>query len=153
MIVDKFVNELKEIVNKKNELMSKKKELSVSLKRGEQYFATLSRNPNAKALNDGAARALEIMTEYLKVEEELKDLDIIAIAKIEAYTSDVIMKCNIPEHLNDAGDLIKNTELFLVPFKTNEDMVEVTPDDIWFLKLAKQALKATNVEFINKATD
>lgn len=150
MIVDKFVNELKEIVNKKNELIAQKKELRASLKRGEQYFSSLVRNPNAKALNDGAVRALEIMTEYQKIEDELKDLDIILIAKVEAYTMDIIAKCSIPEHLNDAGDLIKNTEIFLVPFKTNEDLVEITPDDIWFLKLAKQALKATNVEFIKK---
>lgn len=150
MIVDKFVNELKEIVSKKNELISKKKELQVSLKRGEQYFSSLVRNPNAKALNDGAVRALEIMTEYQKIEDELKDLDIIAIAKIEAYTMDIIAKCNIPEHLNDAGDLISTSEVFLVPFKTDSDLVEIAPDDIWFLKLAKQALKATNVEFIKK---
>lgn len=150
MVVDKFVNELKELVSKKNELMARKKELRTSLKRGEQYFSSLVRNPNAKALNDGAVRALEIMTEYQNIEDELKDLDIILIAKIEAYTMDVIAKCSIPEHLNDAGDLIKSTDIFLVPFKTDEDMVEITPDDIWFLKLAKQALKATNVEFISK---
>lgn len=150
MIVDKFVQELKEMIAKKNELLAKKAELQKSLKKGEDYFSSLIRNPNSHALLEGAKRALEIIQQYNEIEQQVKDLDIILTTKVEAYTADVIIKCTIPEHLNEAGDLLKTTEMFLVPFKTNADFVEVTPDDFWFLKLAKQALKATNVEFIPK---
>lgn len=150
MIVDKFAQELKEMVREKNELLAKKSELESSLRRGQDYFSSLVRNPNASALNDGAKRALELMSQYRDIEERIKDIDIIMIAKVEAYTSDVVIKCLSPEHLNDAGDIIKTTEMFLVPFKTRDDLVEITPDDFWFMKLAKQALRATNIEFINK---
>lgn len=153
MIVDKFAQELKDMIAKKSELLTKKADLEKSLKKGENYFSSLIRNPNAHALFEGAKRALEIMEEYKEIEQQVKDLDIIMIAKVEAYTSDLIIKCATPEHLNEAGDLIKTTEMFLVPFKTDADFVEITPDDFWFLKLAKQALKATNVEFIKKGED
>ena len=153
MIVDKFAQELKEMMAKKNELLTKKAELQKSLRKGEDYFASLIRNPNAHALLEGAKRALEIMQQYNDIEQQIKDLDIILITKVEAYTADIIIKCMTPEHLNEAGDLIKTTEMFLVPFKTDADLVEITPDDFWFLKLAKQALKATNIEFIPKSRE
>ena len=58
-------------------------------------------------------------------------------------------KFSMPTRMNDAGDIIKYEDIYAVAIK-QEDRREVNPDDIWFLKMIKDAFKATNVAFVEK---
>ena len=153
MWVSRFADDIKLEVSKKDDLLSKKKTITDSIKKGEQFFLKEEslNPPSDKRMSEGARRMIVLLMEQEDIDRQLMDIDIIIISKLEMYLGDFIGKMVLPEKLNDAGDMIPRSEIFLVPFKTgNPEIKEVTPDDIWFLKLAKQAFSANNVEILQK---
>jgi hypothetical protein len=153
MWVSKFVDDIKEQTNKKNGLIVKKNEILERVKKGEQFFLREeSMNPPSnQKMSEGSKTMIGLITELQEIDKQLIDLDIIIISKLEMYLGDFIGRAVIPERLNTAGDVIPKSEIFLVPFKTdNPEIREVTPDDIWFLKLVKQALSVNNIEILQK---
>lgn len=155
MWVSKFVDDIKEEIEKKNNLLTRKQQILERMKKGEQFFLREeSMNPiNNEKLSRGVATVLELMREQENIDKQLLDIDIIIVSKLEMYLGDFVAKATIPEKLNSAGDVVPKTDIFLVPFKTdNPEIKEVTPEDIWFLKLVKQALSVNNIEILQKPT-
>ena len=149
--VDKFTEEMKEYLTAKRELISRREALKKSIKSGDAYFSARINNPNARELQAGANRMIEIIADLDKLDKAIVDLDLVMVTKLEAYLGNFIARVRMPERLNDAGDLIKHDEVYAVPFNSgDENLKEVTPDDIWFLKMIKEAYKATNITFIEK---
>lgn len=149
--VDKFTEEMKEYVVAKRELISRREALKKSIKSGDAYFSARINNPNASELQAGTNRMLEIISDLDKLDKAISDLDLVMISKLEMYLSNFTMRVRMPERLNDAGDLIKHDSVYAVPFNSEDtNLKEITPDDIWFLKMIKEAYKATNITFEEK---
>lgn len=149
--VDKFVFEIKDLIIKRNAVLNERHELERRIKAGEAYFSKRIDSPNPKELENGIKNVLSIITQLRKKDNEIKDIDTVIVSELEAYLGNFIGKVRMPERLNEAGDLVKYNEVYAVPFNSdNPDLKEVTPNDIWFLKMIKEAFKATNVGFIEK---
>ncbi len=150
--VDKFTEEMKEYLTAKRELISRREALKKSIKSGDAYFSARINNPNARELQAGANRMIEIIADLDKLDKAIVDLDIVMITKLEAYLGNFTARVKMPDRLNDAGDLIRHDEIYAVPFNSgDENLKEITPDDIWFLKMIKEAYKATNITFEEKS--
>ena len=95
---------------------------------------------------------IEIIADLDKLDRAIVDLDIVMITKLEAYLGNFTARVKMPDRLNDAGDLIRHDEIYAVPFNSgDENLKEITPDDIWFLKMIREAYKATNITFEEKS--
>lgn len=151
MYIHKCAQDIKEQIDKKNKLISRRKEVMESVKKGYHFFITKEDTGDKNALSKGTKRMIELVSELEDIDKQLIDLDIIIVTKIEAEFGDFVARGYIPEKLNEAGDMIPNTNIMLSPFKTDDPcMIEVTPDDLWFIKLAKQALNVSGIEFLRK---
>lgn len=149
--VDKFTEEMKEYIIAKKELISRREILKKSIRSGDAYFSARINNPNASELQAGTNRMLEIIKDLDNLDKSISDLDVVMVAKLESYLGNFTMRVKMPERLNDAGDLIKHDEIYAVPFSSGDSNIkEITPNDIWFLKMIKEAYKATNVTFEEK---
>ena len=149
--VDKFTDEIKELIIKRNTVLQEREELKKRLKAGEAFFNKRIDLPNADELRLGVQNVLQILNKVEDIDNQIKDIDTVMVSKLEMYLGNFTARARMPERLNDAGDLIKYDEIYLVPFNSDdENLKEVTPDDIWFLKMVKQAYKATNVAFVEK---
>lgn len=147
--VDKFVEDTKYLVSKKMEMIASRENIKASFINGEAFFSNPSRSQ--QELQAGSKRMLEIIKELGELDRAIVDIDTVIVSNLEMYLGNFIAKAKMPDRLNDAGDLIKHNEIFAVPFNSdNPDLKEVTPDDIWFLKMIKEAYKATNITFIEK---
>lgn len=150
---DKFIDEMKELIMKRRELQSKLEEIKKSIRGGANYFAVRQNKSVNQILSTellkGAERMGEIIAELDSIQNEIFDLDTIIVSKLEVYMSNFEAKFSMPTRMNDAGDIIKYDDIYAVAVKS-EDRREVTPDDIWFLKMIKDAFKATNVGFVEK---
>lgn len=155
MWISKFIDDIKEEIEKKNKLIARKQEIIKRMKKGEQFFLREeSMNPvDKEKMSKGAKIVIDLMAEQESIDRQLLDIDIIIVSKLEMYLGDFIARATVPEKLNSAGDVVPKSDIFLVPFKTdNPEIKEVTPEDIWFLKLVKQALSVNNIEILSKPT-
>ena len=101
---------------------------------------------------DVAHNSRQIIADLDKLDKAIVDLDLVMITKLEAYLGNFTARVKMPDRLNDAGDLIRHDEVYAVPFNSgDENLKEITPDDIWFLKMIKEAYKATNITFEEKS--
>lgn len=149
--VDKFVNEIKGMINERNELIYERDEIKKRLVAGEAYFSKRINTPNSGELITGTKLILDILKDLQEKENKIKDIDVMITVKLEAYLGNFIGRVKMPERLTDAGDLIKYDNVYAVPFKSDDDnLIQITPDDVWFLKMIKQAFKATNVTLLEK---
>lgn len=153
MWYDKFIDDIKELIDKKKELEAKRKEIINSIRAGKDYFsARVNRRDSdiAKQLANGSTRMIQLTSELIEVQNAIDDIDIVIVTNLEAYMSNFIGKFDMPTRMSDAGDVIKDSNIYAVPYVLDENKKEVTPDDVWFLKIIKQAYKATNISLIEK---
>lgn len=148
IIVDKFVEDIKELISKRDDLRQDLKPLKSSLVKGKSYFRS-PENSSKEALLNGTNRVIEIMDEIIQKEKEIYDLDLIIASKLEMYLGNFIAKAKVHSKVDDTGTTIKPYEALLVPFSIGEPY-EITPDDIWFLKMVRAAYKANNIQIIEK---
>jgi len=146
--VDKFTFEIKDLIEKKRKLIAERDKIRGNFKAAEAYFTKIG---SKQEIQLGAERMLELSKKFLEIDNEISDIDIVIASNLEIYLGNFTARVKMPDRLNDAGDLIRHDCVYAVPFKSgDENLKEVVPDDIWFLKLIKTAFKATNVTFIEK---
>lgn len=150
LMVDKFANNLKELVKVKRELMAKRAAITESIRGGEAYFSKRLTGAPSKELDSGAKRMCQLISEYDKITKEIDDIDLILISSVETYTGNFVVKIKTSHKMNDAGDVCEAADIMLTPFILDTDMIQVTPEDIWFLKMVKEAYKPSNVSFVKK---
>lgn len=154
MKIEGFIQDIKTEIEKKEGLAEERKIIYQRIKKGEEKFQEISKNPT-NASPEMHLRGAEIFLgciESLKaIEQKLFDIDTIIVTKLESYLSDFVAKITIPAKTNDAGDIINKTQIaFVSHLSESPSMVEITPDDLWFLKIIKAALDRSNVEIISK---
>jgi hypothetical protein len=152
MRVDQFVEDIRQKINVKNDLIEQKKELLGRINNGRVFFTQAITNPvSAEKMAEATKLISDISSELAELEAKILDTDIIIITALEAYLSDSVIKCTASQKLNDAGDNIDAKQFVFVPYKQEgSNYVEITPDELWFLKIIKQAIGIRNTEIIAK---
>lgn len=152
--VDKFTEEVKEKIIDKASLLEERKELVNRIEKGRDFFKKAKNSGDVSKVLDGLSTLIGIIEELREIDKKINDIDITVVSLIEAYMSNFTAKFKMPARLNDAGDLIKHDEVYAVPYAIEtSDRLEVTPNDIWFLKMIKEAYKANNIELLPKKGD
>lgn len=148
---DKFIDEIKAMINTKRDLIESREETKKSIKNGSDYFHKRKLNPVPSEMQAGADRMVQLISELEELDKKITDIDIIIVSKLEVYTSNFGIKFDTIEKLNDAGDFSKKETVYAgFPNLKDEDMITVMPDDIWFLKLIKEAYRPNNISFVHK---
>lgn len=152
MLIPKIAQNLKEEIDKLNILLSQKNNILNAIKKGKDFFQRMESGlEDSRLAPQAAGRMIEYLTELDGIDKQILDINIMVIAKLESFLGDFVAKVNLPERINDAGDVIHKTSVYAVPFRLDDvEYAEVTPDDIWFLKLVKQALGTNNIEILKK---
>lgn len=150
--VDGFVEEIKDIITQRRDLSKNRNETLESIKNGYFFFSKLKNEPNNSKLITGSSRMMELISELINNEKQISDLDTILVSKMELYLGNFSMTVSVPEKMSDAGDIMKQQNIKVVSVK-DDDMVEISPDDIWLLKMMKEALRVNNVSFEPKNLD
>ncbi|MEG0728254.1 MAG: hypothetical protein RR420_01390 [Anaerovoracaceae bacterium] len=131
----------KEFIGLRDELTKKKRDIEKRIRDGKEFFIKeMSGNTSAQRLSSGASTMISLVDSVIDIDKEIRDLDILIIVSLEkmAYNEKIIL--NLPERVNEAGDLVERTDVTL-----RED---IDVDDLWFLKLAKGALGPNGIEII-----
>jgi hypothetical protein len=129
--------------------MQQRDELRTSVANGKDFFYKYAKSGDGKLLGDGAQRMLEIIQRIADIESEIKRMDTLIISNLEMEINQVNFKFVIPQHPNDAGDIIQSTEYFV----TNEDTSRENSldiNDLWTIILLKEMFDVKNVELIPK---
>ena len=148
----RIVEEIKTEINKKHELMEQRRSVADSIQKGEDFFIKESSSVTTpERLAEGAGLMVDYIKQLREIDIRLFSIDTMIVARLEAYFSDFVSKVLVPEKVNDAGDIIPKSQITFVPFESDDPNVfEVTIDDIWYLKILKYAVGATNVEILPK---
>lgn len=146
--VDKFAMEIQNLIAEKNELILEQNSIISSINAGADYFK--KNNNSGNNLLRGSERMVELVTKLKDVNSKIRDIDLIIVSKLEAYMSNVVGKLEFKDNQNIAGDYTKRKVVYAVPFISEEDKVQISPDDLYFLKMIKEALNPTNVSFEEK---
>jgi hypothetical protein len=129
--------------------MQRRDELRTVVANGKDYFYKNAASGNGRALGDGAERMLEVIGELESVDNELKGIDTLIIAGLEMEINQVDFHFTIPQHPNDAGDIIPSIETKLSN-EENSDGNVLDIDDLWTIILLKEMFDVNNVEMLHR---
>lgn len=151
MKMDNFIMDIRNLLSNKNSYSDQKKDLLNRIRKGRDFFLKATESQvSAKDMLNATKLILDLSSELNDLEDKLVDIDIVIETTLEAYLTDFIMKFRASQKTNDAGDNIDITEFTFAPYKDNPNYTEITPDELWFMKIIKQAIGIRNVEVIPK---
>lgn len=151
MKVDKFVSHIKELIGQRNILIDKKKELTARIRNGRDFFTqATAKQISSSDMAQATKLILDYTSQLIDVDDKILETDIIMTTALEGYLSDFVVRMRASQKNNDAGDNIDLKEFVFAPYKNNDNMIEITPEELWFLKIFKQAVGIRNVEVISK---
>ena len=129
-------------------LIQKRAQLHEDLRRGTDFFCA-SKQYSKSELERASRRMSEITRSLTAIDKELFDLDIIIGTKFEVLLSDCRIKAEMAGKKNDMGEITSSSSFFVDMYEDSEK-VEVSPEDLWILKILKPALKYCNIETVPK---
>lgn len=152
MISNEFLRVQKNLILRKMELMEQKDNLRESIAKGKDFFMKNAGENDGRLLSNGAVRMLEIVQELEDVENELKSIDTLMIISTEMEVNQADFKFSLPQHPNDIGDIVQNTDVLLTQY-AEKDYKEapLRVDDLWTVILLKEMFEVNNVEVIKRA--
>ena len=136
------------LCDERSELLQKRQKLSEDLKKGNDFFNT-SQQYSKMELAKATARMRQIVRELSAVDKQLFDLDIMIGVKFETILTDCQVRIDAAGRKNDMGEITSNSS-FLIDSFADGEKTEITPEDLWILKIIKPTLKYCNVEVIPK---
>lgn len=153
VVIPKMLEDVKSLIMQKAELIRDRDLLHVRMKKGQDYFLSLEgKQVPLSEITKGIESMTDVINSIKVLDQKIYDLETIIVVTLESLLSDSIIKARALERTNDAGDNIRSKTVMLTPFQMfpNEELVEITPQDMWFLKMVKQALAVNNIEVIKK---
>lgn len=140
--IPEFVDTLKEyIAKKKPELIERKLHLSARLQSAQNFF---SGDVSAADIPNAIDLLNNIISELNDVEKEMAVVDAAILAILESKLSNISFKINIDGYTDTLGNKVNSQEIYFVPWNTveSEKRVEITPEDLWFLRTAQRIFGA-----------
>ena len=132
----------------RSELIQKRAQLHDDLRRGADFFCA-SKQYSKSELERASRRMVEITRELVAVDKDIFDLDVIIGTKFEVLLSDCRVKAETAGRKNDMGEFTSSSSCF-VDMYAEDEKVEISPEDLWILKILKPALKYCNIEIVPK---
>lgn len=136
------------ISTERSQLIQKRAQLHEDLRRGADFFCA-SKQYSKSELERASRRMVEITRSLAAIDKEIFDLDIVIGTKFEVLLSDCRVKIETVGKKNDMGEITSSSSFF-VDMCAEEEKVEVSPEDLWILKILKPALKYCNIEAVPK---
>ena len=151
MKVNLFVNSVKERISNKNILIQDRNQILERVKKGKEYILKIQNTEDKVKLNEAVSLMTKLLNELVDVENKILDIDIILVTELEAFLSDFVARVSVKNKMNQAGDIIDKRDVYFVAQKDDDShYVEISPEDLWYLKLIKQAIGINNIEIISK---
>ena len=138
----------KSVSDERSELIQKRARLHDDLHKGADFFCA-SRQYSKSELERASRRMADITREIVAIDKEIFDLDIIIGTKLETLLSDCRVRVSTASRKNDMSEITSGSGGFVDMFAEDE-MVEISPEDLWILKILKPALKYCNIELVPK---
>lgn len=146
--VSKFTEDLKELILERKKLVDSRQNIEKSIRGGRDYFEKLKTAPDIQKSVSGAVRMIEVIEELDQLNNKIFDIDTVIVSTLEMNMGNFTAKIHVPERLSQAGDVNKGETVHVVPYKLDDvEYVQISPEDIWFLKMIKQAIRPTNISF------
>jgi hypothetical protein len=82
-----------------------------------------------------------------EADAKIRELDIRIAMELETALADDIVKFYRPMRYNKSRVLVKDTDMFIVNEKSGNGYVEITPDELWCLHIAKLVIDGDNIDF------
>ena len=133
------IDRAKSLLNEKHDLVGEQKLLSTRLEKAKAFFD--GPDLSQEILNEALDVLRSIVAKLSEVDNRIKQIDVEIVSIYEARATAIAINVN-----NGKGN-----EFSIVPFKTGEKNIEVTPDEIWMFKVAKDIFDIThkNIEFLD----
>lgn len=149
----KFVETTKRHFEEKQKLVAKRNAISDRFNQARRFFESISRQgaeAQARDVNEGIKQLLSLIDTLNQVEKEIKDIDVVLIANLEMFLGNYVMYLETADAVDDQGKERKGQKIFMVPTLSDDEVMQITPDDIYTLKVLKQALSVSSVRVIRK---
>lgn len=152
MQIPRVIEEVKNLLIERKILQDKRDEYSRRVNKADDFFkqALATKPVDFNRFSEGVSLLQQILAELMEVDKKLWDIDSIIISYLEINSIDAILHVTAPDKVNDAGDMITNQSFHVAPKHGATDFVEITPDDLFVLRLIKATFGANNVEIIDK---
>ena len=148
IITNKLVEELKKSIMERRELKIELESVNERMRNGISFFRSQLRDGDNSKLKQGTQIMVELSEKVLNLQKAIDDLDVYIVTRMEVFTYAIRGMVTLGEDINDAGDIRQRKELEVALFKEFETQEVITPDDIWFLKMIKEALRPSNIEIM-----
>ena len=149
----KFVETMKEFLKEKDKLIKKQKAISEKFPNAKKFFEGIERmgaEAQARDVKKGIDELLKLIDMWTETENEIRDIDIIMISILEMYLGDFVIYLETQDAVDDSGKRRAGEKIFTVPVKNSDEVLQITPEDIYTLKLVKAALSPSSVRVIRK---
>lgn len=142
------VEEIKHLMaDRRGELIQEKSSLMKRWESGINFF--LSTKDRSRYDIEKASQTMRSISVRLdEITKEIYDLDVIIGTKLEDLFSDFEIRISIPQRTDESGSKHESRNV-LVGY-SDEEKVTITPEDLWSLKILKQALNYRNIEVLKR---
>jgi len=142
---------LKNKVIDRNKLVSERKAVLVRINAGFTFFSQITIRTPQNDIREAHKMMNGYQTQLNELDSKIFALDTIICSRLEAEFLDSIIKVRTKRTQNDAGDTIKSAEFFFMPDDYSaEDYITINEDELWFLKIMKQAFTLQTIDIIGK---
>lgn len=149
----KFVETTKKYFEEKQRLVVKRNVIAERFNQAKRFFEAISRQgaeAEARDVGEGIKQLLSLLDALNEVEREIKDLDIIIISNLEMFLGNYVIYLETANTVDDVGNKRDGQKMFAVPTLSDDEILQITPDDIYTLKLLKQALSVSSIRVVRK---
>lgn len=151
MKIPKFASDVCNLIIQIKDLTDARNKLSGHVRDGATYFYQNKHGGQPDVL----AQAADTMNNYLNkicdLDAEIQNLEMNLLAVIESGMLEYVTKVTTKEHTTEAGDALPSQELMFVPnYTEKEGVIEVTPNELFFIRGLQKTFKPQNIEFIRK---
>lgn len=149
----KFIETMKTFLTEKDTLTKKRNEIAGKFPKAKTFFQNIERKgaeAQARDVAHGIGQLVQLIDMFSKVESEIRDLDIITIANLEMFLGNYVLYLETIDGVDDIGKTRPAQKILTVPCLTNDEVLQITPEDIYTLKLVKAALSPSSIRVVRK---
>lgn len=149
----KFVETTKRYFEEKQKLATKRAIITERFNQAKRFFESISRQgaeAQARDVSEGIKQLLSLLEALNKVEQEIKDIDVVIISNLELFLGDYVVYLETAGAVDDLGRKREGQKMFMVPTLSDDEVTQITPEDIYTLKVLKQALSVSSIRAVRK---
>lgn len=144
--VPQFTQRMKTIVEDLGELMLRRRSIADRLRDGGLYF---KRELSSYEVSRGLQTVAGLIAELERVDIQIRDLQTEYAIIIEERFAGIKFQIVVPATESETGEMLGQRIITFNPVPS-EEMMTISPDDIWFLQIAKKLFNASasSIEFL-----